>query len=703
MRASSLPPLDVDALLEQLGPSYALFPPEERALHVELLTRVARGDTHASHVSARGAGRCTLAVAARDTPGTLSMIAGSLTAARLDIEAAEIFTVQMATEVPRPPGQRRARAPVASRAALDIFQLHGDGGVTAETWDRWNDELTDLLRMLSADHPDEARAHLVDRVAEVLRETSQPEDRLWPVSVEVIQDSGDSALRVLGQDTRGFLFALANALTLLDVDITRAEIRTHTGESDDLFWITDMRGRPVGDPQRIAQLRAAVALIKQFTVLLPHAPDPAQALREFSALTRQLLANPDWPAAIDSLRSADVQRTLADLFGTSAFLWDDFLRMQYVNLFPLVRSPEALEDIPTTSALSARLRRALTAADDFEARERVLNAFKDREMFRIDLRHIRGHTDFRSFAEELTDLADVVVSAAAQLVIEKLGPAPCAWTICALGKFGGRELGFASDVELLFVYAEDDAPGTDAIARYFETFVRTFLDTFTTQREGIFEVDLRLRPHGNAGPLASSLSGLSTYYAVGGEARQFERLALVKLRTAAGDERLGSGVEAARDAFVYSGEPLDWGDIRHLRERQASELVPPGAVNAKYSAGGLVDIEYWVQARQIEAGARDRAVRAPSTSLAIERLSAGTYIGPAFADELAATYAFLRRLIDALRVVRGHARDLTVPPSESREFAYLARRLELEPVALAPAIDGHMRFAHALWDPGHSR
>src|SRR5688500_2578371 len=127
MRASSVPPLDVETLLAQLGPSYALIPPGERALHVELLTRVARGDTHASHVSERGAGRWTLAVAARDMPGMLSMIAGLLTVARLDIEAADIFTVQMATEVSRASGQRRARLSTASRAALDIFQLHGDG------------------------------------------------------------------------------------------------------------------------------------------------------------------------------------------------------------------------------------------------------------------------------------------------------------------------------------------------------------------------------------------------------------------------------------------------------------------------------------------------------------------------------------------------------------------------------------------------
>jgi glutamate-ammonia-ligase adenylyltransferase len=348
----------------------------------------------------------------------------------------------------------------------------------------------------------------------------------------------------------------------------------------------------------------------------------------------------------------------------------------------------------------------LAGVRDFSERVRVLNEFKDREMFRIDLRHITQRIDFRRFAEDLTALAEVVVGEAAVLCHDALreqaillpNGQPPAGSICGLGKFGGREIGFGSDIELLFVYDDGAAQSRPAVARYYEEFVRLFMTTIKASQEGIFQIDLRLRPHGNAGAMAIGLGGLEQYYMEGGPAQQFERMALVKLRPVAGDPRLGERVQQTRDAFVYSGRPLDIEDIRHLRHRQATELVARGAVNAKYSPGGLVDVEYFVQARQIGAGHTDRSVRTTNTGDAIDRLTGAGAFDAAWAEELRQTYAFLRRLIDALRVVRGNAKDLTIPHSDSREFAYLTRRLGYgSPSALQDAITGHMHFARALW------
>jgi glutamate-ammonia-ligase adenylyltransferase len=208
-----------------------------------------------------------------------------------------------------------------------------------------------------------------------------------------------------------------------------------------------------------------------------------------------------------------------------------------------------------------------------------------------------------------------------------------------------------------------------------------------------------LRPYGNAGALATSYTGFRQYYREDGPAQQFERMALVKLRPVAGDPVLGKHVEQARDGYVYSGRPLDIADIRHLRHRQATELVAAGAVNAKYSAGGLVDVEYFVQARQIEAGHTQPSVRTTNTMDAIDRLREAGVFSATQATHLRECYSFLRRLIDALRVVRGNAKDLTIPLSDSREFAYLTRRLGYDtPAQLRAAIDDRMRFARGLWD-----
>jgi glutamate-ammonia-ligase adenylyltransferase len=111
-----------------------------------------------------------------------------------------------------------------------------------------------------------------------------------------------------------------------------------------------------------------------------------------------------------------------------------------------------------------------------------------------------------------------------------------------------------------------------------------------------------------------------------------------------------------------------------------------------------VDVEYYVQTRQIEAGRRDPSVRVPDTLRAIDRLVGGGRLRREVGAEISAAYLFLRRLIDALRVVRGTAKDSRIPPTQVREFAYLVRRLEYSSAAsLEAEIRQRMSFARNLW------
>ena len=118
------------------------------------------------------------------------------------------------------------------------------------------------------------------------------------------------------------------------------------------------------------------------------------------------------------------------------------------------------------------------------------------------------------------------------------------------------------------------------------------------------------------------MDGFERYYSDGRRAEQFERMALVRLRPVAGDAALGERMMRARDAFVYSGRPLDLGNCRHLRAPPGDGTGAAGQVSAKYSAGGLVDIEYYVQAWQIGVGHADPSVRVTNTLTAIDRLVA---------------------------------------------------------------------------------
>jgi glutamate-ammonia-ligase adenylyltransferase len=275
---------------------------------------------------------------------------------------------------------------------------------------------------------------------------------------------------------------------------------------------------------------------------------------------------------------------------------------------------------------------------------------------------------------------------------------PCPWVVCALRKAGGRELGFGSDIELVFVYQGEGTTEGEKVDnfRFFGELVRTLAESVQGRREGIFQIDLRLRPHGSAGSLAASLDGFRSYYSLDGDARQFERMALVKLRTIAGDQGLGRQVTEARDQYVYSNLPIDLLDIVHMRERQADELVARDRASAKHSAGGIVDVEYFAQAKQIQAGAADPSVRTPNTAL--ERLAEAGALDRGRSETLRSAYGFLRRLIDALRIVRGNAKDLTIPDPGSREFAYLARRLDYDSTEdLQNTIERHMTAASTVW------
>ena len=123
-------------------------------------------------------------------------------------------------------------------------------------------------------------------------------------------------------------------------------MRTIDGRVEDTFWLTDSSLGKIESEHKLRQVRVAAALIKQFTHLLPNAPDPAQALRQFNSLTAQLLARPDWVSELHDLESPGVLETLAELMGFSRFLWEDFLRMQHDNLFPVLLDPGGLDQAP---------------------------------------------------------------------------------------------------------------------------------------------------------------------------------------------------------------------------------------------------------------------------------------------------------------------------------------------------------------------
>jgi glutamate-ammonia-ligase adenylyltransferase len=255
---------------------------------------------------------------------------------------------------------------------------------------------------------------------------------------------------------------------------------------------------------------------------------------------------------------------------------------------------------------------------------------------------------------------------------------PARMAVLALGKFGGCELGFASDIELMFVYegnGQTAGPLRISTSEYYEKLVQSFTRAITARREGIFEIDLQLRPYGKAGSLAVPLESFRRYFGPGGPAWPYERRALGKPRPVAGDAGLGDLVAGLRDEYVYTGQPFDVTAMRAMRERQVRHLVRGGTFNPKYSPGGLVDVEYLVQGLQISHGASDPNLRSTNTREALAALAEAGILNGEDYTHLRKAHTFLRWLIDSLRVASGNAKDLLTPPQGSEAFAFLARRL----------------------------
>jgi glutamate-ammonia-ligase adenylyltransferase len=211
-------------------------------------------------------------------------------------------------------------------------------------------------------------------------------------------------------------------------------------------------------------------------------------------------------------------------------------------------------------------------------------------------------------------------------------------------------------------------------------------------------------PYGDAGAWSIPFDEFKRYYSTGGPAAPFERQAMIKLRWVAGDEQLGRQVEAHRDSFTYSGRTWDWENALHLRQRQMRELVKPGETNVKYSAGGLIDVEYAVQYLQLLHGMNHAELRVSNTLEALDALRRLQIVTETEYEVWRPGYLFLRNLIDALRIVRGDANDLLLPQQSSEEFKSLARRLGFREqvraqaaARLAEEIQQRMKNVHAVF------
>ncbi|MBD3675797.1 MAG: glutamine synthetase adenylyltransferase [Planctomycetaceae bacterium] len=690
-----------DRLLARLAlsePDYqSVFSDTERVQHLNLLSEISEQKPIAvTTTQLEGDETWQLIVVGYDARGILSLICGLLFAGDWNVLEGRVFTDEDVGSVDVEPtgDDDRNRVPLF----LNFFKVQQqfpeiEGRL--KNWSDYESELTKQALRLQCDEAKRAQASVarqsslrVGRVA-----SSESLHSLQPVRYQVdnISDSKHTILHIQSEDTPGFLYELTNALTLSNVNIVRMIIGSEQELVQDTMYITDREGNKLNDDREIRELTTAVLLVKHCMHLLPAAPNPEVAWLHLRDFLEKLFSQSDWYEQMGDLERPDRLESLTRILGVSHHLWQDFLRLHHDSVLPFVQNVDQLSQEKSESDLRNELEEMILAADGDDAKKEELNRFKDRETFRTDMRHILGYIPvFGQFSEELTRVCDVVLEAALKLAEEKLERRygvpidtltgqPCPFAILALGKCGGKELGFASDIELMFLYEGDgktNGPRSIREVFYFERLIKEFRELIVARREGIFELDFRLRPYGSAGSLAVSVEAFKTYFAPDGPAWPFERQALVKLRPITGHRSLSHKILAIRDQLIFCGQSFDVTAMHGMREKQVMQLVDAGGINAKLSPGGLVDIEYLVQGLQIAHGEQNTSIRVPHTLKALEKLRDARILTEEQSRDLSEAYKFLRKLIDALRMVRGNARDLAIPPQDSDEFEFLARRLE---------------------------
>ena len=457
-------------------------------------------------------------------------------------------------------------------------------------------------------------------------------------------------------------------------------------------------------------------LAAQLLEALADAADPEQATRLLAAFFTRLATPGVYARAMADDRQ--VVRKLVGLFGASAFLGES-----------LVFHPELVESVlfakglPTPERalahVDAEIKEATRRASEDEDREPedvlvgALRHAKSRILMEVGLAELSGELITREATMVLSAVADATLEHATRYALAEKGLTG-GLSVIAMGKLGGREIGYGSDLDIFFLYepAEDDGASPAAGARstpddgsqserYVRAAQRVLRLVSAPHGDGPgYELDTRLRPSGSHGLLVVSLDAFARYHGLRAdgtphesppEAQDWERQALVRARPCAGDPQLGERFAALAIKIAYERGAPDPERVHHLRMRMEKELAresaqvssAPGSVrpeaeprrhryDVKLGHGGIVDVEFAAQWLQMKHGA-DPRVRTTDTETALSALEAGGYLETSAAAVLREGYAMLRRLEQALRVVHGTSASLIEEGAPG--MAALARRM----------------------------
>ncbi len=414
---------------------------------------------------------------------------------------------------------------------------------------------------------------------------------------------------------------------------------------------------------------------------------------------------------------------LVTVFAHSRFLTQEILQ-----------EPEWIEDVVlggdlhtqlSVEQLERRLRSFVDERGEGEPAALPVAQFRRRQTMRILLRDVSGFATLAETTGELSNLADAILNVTyehirAELVNKHGTPqyedeggrlCECELSVIALGKLGGRELNYSSDIDLMFVYSangETSGPRRISNKEFFIRLAHLFtgrLSTYTAEG-ACYRVDLRLRPEGTHGEMCLPVEGARQYYRTRG--RDWELQMLIKARVAAGGAGPGRELLEFVEPLIYSTS-LDFSAIEAVsesRERIQEKLQQrrgeTGEVDVKLTRGGIRDIEFLAQCLQRMHGGREPWVRHGGTLLALSRLRDKSLLSSLEYSRLASAYEFLRNVEHRLQIEDD--RQTHVLPQESERLGLLARRMPAEPGGgasherLTARLKGHFENVREIYD-----
>ena len=388
--------------------------------------------------------------------------------------------------------------------------------------------------------------------------------------------------------------------------------------------------------------------------------DPDAALRRLEAITERVGARATLYEAMGSDRR--LLGLLVDLAGSSAFL---------SNI--LVRSPGTLDQL--VDAVATEPDRGLASFEDIPTATvptapdpaGILNDYKQLEMLRIGLRDVRGEQGVAATGEDLTRLAEVVLRLAYERARREVRTAGDDLVTVALGRLGAGEMLFGSDLDVVFLTRESgDRTGATNLARRLHALLGA-----TTDHGRLYEVDLRLRPGGSAGPLVATPAGFRHYFARG-IGQTWERMSYTRARIVAGPPALGEEILKTIHQVIYA-PGFSATDARFMAEMRGKMAAASAPDSVKRSgAGGVVDIEFVAQMHALDRGRDDPRYRIGNVTGILGLLRDDRVLHPQRAADLIAAHHFLLALEAKIRIVTDLSADRL--PDDPQALRALARR-----------------------------